>query len=182
MKNAWPTVGAVLLGTMLVFAIPQTSQASLIFSPFGGKVVAYIPGVGCASLTRTIAAMTWGTVMVTVDKLIILDSSNQQQRTLGFLNITLPFLPIPILPIMTLLGLTNLYSYYNYVTPQVWVLGNAWSVNGLCDAGLGATIGKAVCKTITTTLEQSCSITEVVHQIGTGLTPDTGKNSLSNSK
>ncbi len=164
---------------LAIALLPYVSQAALLASPFGGKIAVYIPAVGCTQLTTALATLTLGTITATVDKLTIIDSTNRQQRTLGFLNINVFGIPIPI---MILLGLTRLYSYYNYPTPQTWVLGDAWSVDGLCDGALGKMVGGTVCKTITETLQKTCSITEVVRQIGTGIGPSTSQNGLGGSK
>lgn len=195
MKNLKPFVGVVLVSAVLVLIVPQISQASLIFSPFGGKVwIPPFPAPGCEAilspinLALTAAALLIGspvTIQIEVDQLSI--KSGTTINDLGILKIGAGNGGTVIGPSLVPLPIT--YRNYNYYTPDVWVLGNSVNLCDFCDATKNIPGASSICKNIpyvsticNAIAGTSCPVTNLIYQIGTGLTPDTGQNALGGSK
>jgi hypothetical protein len=169
MKKKFILWGALFLFIFVNLHLPQKAYAgSILVSPFGGKISLYLPSA-CPELTAAVAVATVGTVTINVEKITILDTSSKT-RDLAMLDIIVGGTPIPL----SLLGIQKVHMYYNYFTPGVYVLGDAWGLNKICDSAFGKVLkkfGLDICGTITEILGETCGISEIVHQIGTGLYP-----------
>jgi hypothetical protein len=169
MKKKFILWGILFLFIFVNLHLPQKAHAeSILVSPFGGKISSYSP-IACEALTAAVAAATAGTVTINVEKITILDTSSKT-RDLAMLDIIVGGTPIPL----SLLGIQKVHMYYNYFMPGVYVLGDAWSLNKICDSAFGKVLkkfGLDICGIITKTLGKTCGISEIVHQIGTGIYP-----------
>lgn len=145
-------VPIVLLG---IFSYPSKSEALSIFSPFGGKVVAWSPEApGCAAITTAVSVATFGTINITVDQLIV---GPPKAGTFGILRINGFTIPL----------LFTGYANHAYEVPNTWVLGNAFDVCGAIPFVrniLGKTVTDAICGIVGGT----CPINKLIHKIGTG--------------
>ena len=195
MKNLRLIVSVTLIAAALTFMTPQISQASLIFSPFGGKVwIPPFPAPGCEAilspinLALTAAALLIGspvTIQIEVDQLSI--QSGTTINDLGILKIGPGQGGVVTGPSVVPFPIT--YRNYNYYTPDVWVLGNSINLCNFCDATKNIPGASSICKNIpyvsticNAIADTSCPVTNLIYQIGTGLVPDTGQNTLGGSK
>lgn len=147
---------------LALFSSSQQTEAGGIFSPFGGRVISWIPDFpGCAPITAAIAAATFGVVNVTVGQLQV---TPPHGGAFGILKIN-GFIP-PVL--------TTIYKNGDaYQKPGSYVLGNAIDLCGVCGGGkkdgpLGAICGSVgrVMGPLCGVGAQACPINRIVHKIG----------------
>lgn len=166
-KNNETARGVVVL-LFLIFVLsilPLRTDAISIFSPFGGKVTAYMPTApGCAVFTTAVSIATLGVINPTVEELVV------GSKTLGILRIDGFTIP----------GLTTIYEKKFYQAPGTWVLGNSINVCDVCGAAEDIPIVSSICKigvvsdildVVCDFVGSTCPIGNLVHKMGTSGIP-----------
>ncbi|MFH1192936.1 MAG: hypothetical protein V1656_01300 [Candidatus Jorgensenbacteria bacterium] len=162
------TVAAIILIFLFALAAPSSTRAFSLFSPFSGKVTAWLPeAVGCAEITAAISIATLGTVNVTIEELEV---GTEKPVTLGLLRVDGATVP----------GLTTIYRNSTYFIPGVNVLGLSLNlcnfceqvgdvpfVGKICDIPIVGNVLKAVCDITGST----CPFTNLIYSIGSSLLP-----------
>lgn len=169
-------VGLVFLIILILsVVVPQTASADVLFSPFGGRVISWLPSApGCFPLTAAICVATLGTICPNVEELIV---GPPQQATLGIFRIDGATIP----------GVTTIYREYAYEIPGTWVLGNSINICNVCGSideidvpGIDSVLApiceneitEAILGTVCDFVDSACPVTNLVHKMGTGGIPE----------
>jgi hypothetical protein len=167
-----------LMATSIIIALPliiaaivlptKKTEAIGIFSPFGGKVLSWLPlSSGCTAITTAVSAITLGVINISVEELKV---GPPNGGTFGILRVNGVTIP----------GLTTIYSNYNYWTPGVNVIGNSINICDVCGKAKNVPGAKFICElpVISKILDfgcdaigTACPLTNLVHKIGSSLIP-----------
>lgn len=167
-KTAAISVIVLLTIGFIVGATPKKAEALQLFSPFGGKVLAWLPEApGCAPITAAISILTLGSVNITIEELKV---GPPKAATLGLLRVD--GLTIP--------GLTTIYRNSTYFTPGVNVVGTSIDVCNVCDKVGDIPFIGSICDipVVSDILDATCDIAagacpfgNLIHTVGSSLAP-----------
>ncbi len=168
MKHSTSKKIAIFLLVVFFFFTGKTAHAFISpINPFGGRVVLWSPvAPGCVSFTAAVAIATLGTVIPTVEELIV---APPHGGTFGILRVN----GIPVPP-------TTIHIYNQYQLPGTNVLGSSINICDACDAIDEIPFLKGVCEmgilkdilgVICDFVGGTCPITNLIFKMGTALNP-----------
>jgi len=166
-----PLLALLIIGVGFIYLATPIKRACAIqiFTPFGGKVDLWSPSApGCTAITTAISVATLGAVTPTIEELDV--SRGSEKETLGILRIDGSTIP----------ELTTLYKNRMYITPGTNVVGNSINLCDICDKLKDVPLVGSICKvgiiktvfdTVCSIVGNSCPINNLIHNMGTSLTP-----------
>lgn len=160
-------ISITLLFLIISISLGNMASAAISpISPFGGKVVTWLPSApGCIAFTTAVSVATLGTINPTVEQLIVAPPNG---GTLGILRINL--LPVP----------TIIHTHQQYQLPGTYVLGSSVNICDACKALDKLPFLKDICKTgilkdilgtICGFVGGACPITNLILKMGTAIKP-----------
>ncbi len=157
----------VLFLVMFASLGDKTFAAISPISPFGGKVISWLPSApGCLAFTTAVSLATLGTINPSVEELVV---GPPNGGTFGILRVNL----IPVPP-------TTIHIYQQYQLPETYVLGSSVNICDACKAVDKLPFLKNVCNTgilkdilgtVCSFIGGACPITNLVLKMGTAIKP-----------